>query len=242
MGEYRVTGIVISAIDYKEKDKLVTLYTLQLGKISAVIRGVKNKNAKLKYAAQPFNFGEYMLVKKGEYYTIVSCEQTDSFYDLTANYGRFLAGQVALEVTGIIMQPGMINEKYFVLLLKTLKMLCYESVNENVVLVKFLISMFALSGYDWNFSVCSECGSALKGEAFLNLDAGSLSCRACASSYSFEFSKKQFSLLKILHNSTFEQLHSIKCEPNDFSEILVVLGKNFENKFNRKIKVLVNFY
>ena len=70
MADLIVTAVVLNSIDYKEKDKLVKLFTAETGVISAVLKGVKSANSKLKFACQPFCFAEFELVKKGEFYTI----------------------------------------------------------------------------------------------------------------------------------------------------------------------------
>ena len=47
MNETKVRAIVLGGIDYKEKDKLINLFTLEHGIVSVVFRGVKASNAKL---------------------------------------------------------------------------------------------------------------------------------------------------------------------------------------------------
>ncbi len=52
---------MLRATDYLENDKILTLLTAEMGKITAGIKGVKKAGAKLKFAAQPFCFAEYIL-------------------------------------------------------------------------------------------------------------------------------------------------------------------------------------
>ena len=68
--DIKTEGIVLRATDYKENDKLLTLFTPSLGKITAGIRGVKKAKAKLNFAAQPFAFCEYILAERGGRYTV----------------------------------------------------------------------------------------------------------------------------------------------------------------------------
>ena len=44
----KIKGIVISSIDYKDKDKLITIFSLEKGLITAKLTGVKNPKAKMK--------------------------------------------------------------------------------------------------------------------------------------------------------------------------------------------------
>ena len=54
--EVKVNAIVIRAIDYKDNDRILTLYSLEKGKITAGIKGVKKAGAKLKFASEHFFF------------------------------------------------------------------------------------------------------------------------------------------------------------------------------------------
>ena len=56
--EVKTDAVVLKAIDYKDNDKLLTLFSPSLGKITAGIKGVKKPKAKLAFAAQPFCFAE----------------------------------------------------------------------------------------------------------------------------------------------------------------------------------------
>ena len=81
MEEFKVKGVVLASKDYKEKDILITLFTVELGKITAVLRGAKQSKAKLKYAGQPFCFADWILVKKGEYFYVTAVDLIDTFYE-----------------------------------------------------------------------------------------------------------------------------------------------------------------
>ena len=62
--------LCLKAIDYKDNDRLVTLYASGKGRLTAVAKGCKSPKAKLKFAASPFCFGNYQLTsgKGGIFY------------------------------------------------------------------------------------------------------------------------------------------------------------------------------
>ena len=61
MATTKVKAIVIKSLSIRDKDKLVCLYSLELGKIYVSMRGVRSEKAKLKSAKEIFCFGEYLL-------------------------------------------------------------------------------------------------------------------------------------------------------------------------------------
>ena len=85
----KVRGIVVKTSDYKDNDKLVNIVTFELGRITVLARGVKKNTAKLKYAAEVFNFGEYMLAKKSNMYTMTECVQIDAFSSITQDIDTY---------------------------------------------------------------------------------------------------------------------------------------------------------
>ena len=62
--EVKVNGVILRAADYNENDKIITLLTAESGKITAAVKGVKKAGAKLRFAAQPFCFAEFVLARR----------------------------------------------------------------------------------------------------------------------------------------------------------------------------------
>ena len=89
--EFIVNALMLRSVDYKENDKILTLLTAERGKISAGIKGVKKAAAKLKFAAQPFCFAEYVLADRGGKYTVINASECESFYDLRTDINKFYA-------------------------------------------------------------------------------------------------------------------------------------------------------
>ena len=83
MDEIKTKGIVIKATDYKDSDKLVTIFSAEKGLIRARARGVKKNKAKLAFAVQPFAFIEFMLTERDGFYTIINATSVDQFFNIT---------------------------------------------------------------------------------------------------------------------------------------------------------------
>ena len=57
-------GIVFRTIPYGESNKIVTLFTREAGKVTAMARGAKKPRSKLAAVTQPFTHGSF-LIRKG---------------------------------------------------------------------------------------------------------------------------------------------------------------------------------
>ena len=61
MASTKVKAVVIGGVNVKEKDKLISLYTLEKGKMSVSMKGVRGDKAKLKSAKEIFSFGDFVV-------------------------------------------------------------------------------------------------------------------------------------------------------------------------------------
>jgi len=234
--EYKVTGIVLTAQDYKEKDILITLFTAELGKIKCVLRGAKQPKAKLRYAGQPFCFGEWVLIKKGEYFFVTQVNVTDTFYDLATDYDNFLIATAMNEVCLELLKPGMINEQLLLNLLNALKSIVYDKINGNLVFIKFLLNTLNVNGYALNFDKCGFCNMPIMGEIMLSNNNHVFTCVSCCNNFGAPVSKREFSMLKIVNNANYSNLNTIKGTNELFITCIGLLKYNLQNILNHKFK------
>ena len=65
----KVNGVTLKAVNYKESDKILTVFTLERGKITVSARGVRKANARMRGLSEPFCFAETVLAEKAGRYT-----------------------------------------------------------------------------------------------------------------------------------------------------------------------------
>ena len=70
MDDIEITGIVLSSMPYKEKDKLIHIFSIELGLITGILKGVATPKSKLKFAGQPFCFGKFDLTRSHDFYLV----------------------------------------------------------------------------------------------------------------------------------------------------------------------------
>lgn len=225
-----VKGIVLSSFDYKEKDKLVEVFTLEFGKITAVLKGCKSPNAKLKFAFQPFCFAEFSIVKLGKFYQIIDAKAIDSFFDLTLDLNTYYLSSLILELVSVSVEFEEQNPTLFLLCVNALKHICYDNLPADLVVAKFCEDIMNMLGYKINYQTCSNCGMAYLGKVYLNLDSGAFVCQACKSENCLQISNQAFSLLKILSNTEYDRLGSIKIPSSVARECILTICQNLEHR------------
>ena len=147
MDSFEIDGLCLKSVDYKENDKIISLYCGERGKISVNAKGCKSAKAKLKFATSPFCFGKYNLTKKGEKYTLIGCSLYDSFFDLTNDLHKYYAGCVVLEFLEKMTVEGEYNNDLFVLSLNTINRLCYQQCDAKKEVFTYLNTAIESMGF-----------------------------------------------------------------------------------------------
>ena len=155
--EVKTEAIVLQAIDYKDNDKLLTLFSPDLGKITAGIRGVKKPKARLAFSAQPFCFAEYILAEKGGRYTVTGAYLHESFFELRTDLTRFYAACAGAEICRVLAQENERHDSLFIGFIECLKSLCLSGEDEAESLVAFALVALRESGYPIDLSFLEEC-------------------------------------------------------------------------------------
>lgn len=229
----KVKAIVIGAKDYKDKDKLITLYSLEQGKLVCSMRGVRGEKAKLKAAKDIFTFGEY-IIEEGKGFNIVTqVEVIDSFFGLSQNIDKYYEACAILDIVSKISSQQS-DPPLFINLIKCLKTLCYDDVPKFYAIDKFLISVFQALGYSFLTEECSSCHGDLLTKRFFELNIGEFVCPACRNASCIEVSEPCFRALKILDSTDYERLCSIRLGGRGEIESFKLLQTNFEWRMGAK--------
>ena len=159
MAQIVTNAIVLRRADYRENDRMITLFSPTMGRIDALCRGCRRQKSPLMAASELFCTGEYVLYQTSERATVVSCTVTDTYYALRSDYERLSHGMYMLELCGAAVQPAQENERLFLLLLRALAHLCYGETDARRVTAVFLMGMTSLLGFRPQVGRCAKCGT-----------------------------------------------------------------------------------
>ena len=159
MAQITTHAIVVRRADYREHDRMITLFSPTLGRIDALCRGCRRQKSPLMTASELFCTGEYVLFQSQERTTVVSCQVSDSYYALRNDYEKLSHGMYMLELCGAAIQPAQENERLFMLLLRSLAHLCYGETEPRRVTAVFLMGLTSLLGFRPQVGRCARCGT-----------------------------------------------------------------------------------
>ncbi len=155
--EVKTDAVVLRAVDYLENDKILTLFSPALGRITVGAKGVKKPKAKLSFATQPFCFAEYVLAEKGGRYTVTGAYLHESFFSLRYDIVRFYAACALAETCLTVLYERESHEGLFIALIEGLKGLSLAEEDAAEAVISFILVALRESGYPLNLSYAEEC-------------------------------------------------------------------------------------
>lgn len=236
MSEVRATAIVLKAIDYRENDKMISLLTPN-GRITAVAKGVKKPNAKLKSSALTFSIGDYIFAQTNEHLTITGYNGIESFYQLTDNIILYYCANVIAECALRFIQQNDDCGQFFLLVAKTLQFLTYENINAPLVTLRFLISAVNIEGYKIVLDKCCVCLNNKINKFYFDISLGGLVCGSCLQLSSREISSETVNLLRQVASSKYDKLGDISAKDNSIRNCFLIIS-DYINENIAKLKTI----
>lgn len=244
MEEIKLKGIVIKADDYKDSDKLVTIFSAEKGLIKARARGVKKNKAKLTFAVQPFAFVEFMLTERDGFYTIINASSIDQFFNITSDFDNYIFMLACLEVVQKTVKENENSVDLFLLLLNSLKLVAYENVSSINVFIKFMIEAMGYLGFSFVFDKCASCGGYLnENNVGFSYDHNGLLCSKCMSKLeSLELNKVEYAILKNISSVKIDKLNTLHFPSReDKVSVVSLLTKVFRLLTDEEILTIKQF-
>ena len=145
MGYVALKGIVISTRPYREKDRILTIFTDQLGKIRAKMRSVRSANSKRSGLSDEFIYQKFLLYRKGDFFTITETELISAFIEAKSHIENYLTFLYIKELATLFTSFEQEDIRIFNLILETLNFLRRDGVSE-VATVYFILHFLRYLG------------------------------------------------------------------------------------------------
>ncbi|SHI37931.1 DNA repair protein RecO [Propionispora hippei] len=204
---YPVEAVLLAVRDWRDADRLVTLFSKEQGKLTAVAYGARRPSNRLAGSIQPFAYLDLQLQSGTGMEVIKQCEVKNHFRpvreELTSmSYASFLT-ELVIELCPE-RQP---EPLLFDILLDAFSLM--RTRNPRIVALAAAWKIVEISGYVPEWQVCVACGQALQYPAFFDAGAGGAACSVC-SSRELQLDKPAVELINTLLELDFKQ-------PEDFS-------------------------
>ena len=239
MGEMlTVQAIVLRYADYKENDRMLTLFSLEQGKLSVAIKGVRKNGSKLRHASEIFTYGEYIVAKSKDRYTVTQFNPIDSFYNLRLDFDKLSAGILMLNICEETIFEGTCDHQLFVLVLRCLNQLCNSSSPASDIISIFLLKYCVYGGYSPTLDFCVHCNSKTNLTHF-DASRGGACCKECADATDLPFiSSGALYLMNQIIKMPMESVFNLKMSKAQGGEIYNILNKYVTLHLDKRLKII----
>lgn len=156
MPTYKTAALVLRRIPLGEKDKIVTIFSRDRGKLSAVAKGARKPTSKLAGATEPLVLLRAAIAEGSSLDILSEAEVREAFPKLKADYGRYLRATYACELLEKVTEERDPHPESFDLLLSTLYIL-QRAAQPDTALHAFELQLLAQIGYEPQLATCIRC-------------------------------------------------------------------------------------
>lgn len=236
MAVYHADALVIRSREFGESDRVLTLFSREMGKLQAVAKGVRKPKSRQRGGAQLFTYADYLIHRGKSLDTISQCSPRESFSHLWYDLDRSFAATGIVELLDISTLPAQANEELFRLTLTCLFLL--EEFEPPLVLGSYALRLMTMLGYRPRLGECAECGVTISGERlFFSSQAGGTLCGKCREIYSGRWIRAgSVAFMRQLIRTDITKIDRMRWNAWMQEEILETLRLFIEHKFERPLK------
>lgn len=174
-------AIVTGYTDYRDNDRMLTLFCAERGRIDCKARNCRKPTAPLLACAQPFVFGEFELFTHNDRVTVNGCDVRETFYPLREDVDRFMIASTVTRLVNSVIEHESPDAELFSLLYHILSFLAYSDADAKDLLIAFLVHFLDHVGYRPSLTTCAVCRRDVRNDAVLyfSAQAGGAVCAAC---------------------------------------------------------------
>lgn len=212
----RAEAVVLRHTNWGEADRILTLYTRQLGKVRAIAKGVRKMRSRKSGHLEPFTQVNLQLARGRDMFIITQAEATNTYLHLRDNLVGVGYASYVVELLDRFTFDDDENPPLFHLLANTLKRLDQES--RSFLAVRYYeVRLLDLLGYRPHLFHCASCETEIKAEAqYFSALQGGVLCSKCGpgAAEARPISIQALKYLRHFQRSTFAEASRARISPH----------------------------
>ena len=234
-------GLVIRSVQYKDADRVLTVLSDKLGRVTVKARGVSRKNSRLASSAQLFCCSDMVLYENQGRYSLNEAQIVEQFEGLRSDISRMALASYFAEVLGCEEEEEEAGgEELLRLTLNCLYALSGGKYPESLIKAAFELRYMAQSGYEPDLYSCSGCGEVLESGRAIP-ERGEVYCKNCAAPFGIDLSANALSAARHILTCELKKLLSVSVSPDEARALSDFSGRYLRSCLERGFKTL-DFY
>lgn len=218
---YRTEAVVLRRFNLGEADRLLTLFSLEHGKLKAIAKGARRPKSRKAGHLELFTRVQLLLARGRELDIITQAEALDTFPKLRDDLIRIGQASYIIELVDAFTVERDVNRLLYTQLTTALDRLSHQSSVEATIRF-FELRLLELSGFRPELFVCVHCKNEIRPEdQFFSAALGGVVCARCGSSRK-EVRPISLTALKVLRHfqrSSYETAAQVQVRPSVHTEL-----------------------
>ena len=238
MKNIKVNGIVIAENNMGDFDKMLTILTPNLGKIGCSAKGSRRPKSLLLSGTQFLCFGEYMLFKGSDHYTMNSCETIELFYNIRTDLDKLTYASYITKIINDVTTENQNSFNTLKLFLNTLYMISETDKDLDFITSVFKLRMLKILGFAPNIRECTCCKSKENLTHFSIIDNG-FKCSACSKqdTGSINMSDATKNAIMYIMSADPKKIFSFELSENCMKELELIANIYLNEKLEKEYKL-----
>ena len=176
----RVEAVVLRHSDYGEADRILTLYTRQLGKTRAIVKGARKLTSRKAGHLEPFTYVKLQLATGRDLFIVSQADTVDAYLPLREDLLLTSHASYVMELLDrFTYEDNFEHPNLFRLLTETLARLASKS-NLWLAIRYYEMRLLDELGFRPRLFECVNCGREIQPEdQFFSFSAGGVICPTC---------------------------------------------------------------
>lgn len=234
----RTQGVVLRYTDFKESDRMLTLFSPKYGKMSILARGCRKPKSKFLSVTQLFAYGEYILLRKGDIYILTQGDIIDTFFDIRVDVEKYAYASYVIDLVEEVIVAGEQNTPLFYLLLQVLSYFAYSDLNPRDITHIFELKLADIMGYRPDLDSCMVCSLPVSNPVYFSPSKGGLICSECykvdKEGYNIQMGTVQ--VMRYILDMDLKRMGILKISPQYRGELDKILSSYLEKRLEKRLK------
>ena len=211
----KVEAIVINHSEYEETDRILKLFTREMGKIHAIAKGVRKEHSRKAGHLEPFTCTTLMLARGASLWIISQAETVDAFSEIKADLERTALAAYCLELVDRFTTEEEVYPQLYRLLKETLTRLSSSDPSFNIIRY-FEMRFLEMVGFRPELFNCVQCRIEIQPEdQFISIAQGGVLCPKCGLRVDASLPVQLLTLKYLRHfqRSDYKQVQHLEIPP-----------------------------
>ena len=241
MASYTVNGLVIRRVSVGETDRILTLYTRENGKLSAIAKSSRSAKSRSSGATELFTASKFLLGAGKSLEVVSQIEIINAFVHLRNDLDRISRATYLCELLDsfTISHDSSNSEVLYDLSVAALALLEEENSYQDGVVHAFELRLLEAQGYAPELMNCVKCGEEAKTRSvgYSPVSGGVLCAKdRFQSEDSFSLTPETLELLRLLQTSKRSVLLGLQPNEQVVAEVAKVLRRTIREHTDRELK------